>query len=235
MKISFNIGDREFILNSYTSQQERDVHILQTVNESPSVSEIFLNFIDFIQPLNCSLNELSDNEKVAILYKLRSISVGEEVEVIYKCHSCSHPNETTINIVDNVNTPTSSIKGVVDNYKGSVNTFEEIQSLVDVNLEELDTEEYDEFVEELKKSVVTYNWDKPSLCMKCNKKTVININDSKFLVDNLSEDNVSSFYTNVSDIVNNGGYTKEDVMKMIPLERTIYIGLLNKWLEARNA
>jgi hypothetical protein len=242
MTIEFKYGGKVLHLSSYTSEQERDSHLLMSAKENPSIDEVFFIFRNNIDVIKGSKN-FSFFEKIMILYELRAISVGEELEIKFKCTKCEKPNDGVIIVKNNVINPEKpiitqkTINGIKfeDNYNGKTKTFEDIQSYTKFDLEDLDVDEFEKIEKAIKKHVVKYNFEKEVKCFYCQHINKVDIGDEKFVYGSLSEDTIASFYTNVSDIVNNGGYTKEDVMKMLPLERSIYIGMLNKWLENKNA
>jgi hypothetical protein len=52
--------------------------------------------------------------------------------------------------------------------------------------------------------------------------------DDDFIIDNMSEETLSSIYKLYNDFVYGSKYTKQDIDTMYPFERQILISLLNK-------
>lgn len=226
LEIPYRYGTRNFLLIPYNTIKEKEMLLL-----------VSLNVLELDRALSIcgiskeDLEKLSDDEKKALLYKFRSISVGEELKIRFKCSNCKQINEVGINI-DNILVDKKIEHNFIEQYE-DVNE-ENFSSFLGYDADELDLEQYDKLFEECSNSVIKFNFIKECTCVKCKEKKSIDISDTKFILDNMSEDTLTSLYQVSSDMVFYSNYTKSDVDNMLPFERAIFIGLLNKTREEMN-
>lgn len=227
LKIPYKYGTRSFLLSPYNTIQEKEILLL-----------VSLDILELDRALAiCGISEevletLSEYEKKAILYKFRSISVGEEVNIRYKCPNCKTVNEPAIQI-DNILTDPKIEHKFIDQYQ-ELND-ENFNLFLGYNSDDLELDEYDKLFEECKKSIINFNFIKKCTCNKCKEEKLIDISNTKFILENMSEDTLISLYQLISDMVFHGKYTKADIDNMLPFERSILVGLLNKTREEMNS
>ena len=101
MKVEFSYGDKCFELEAYKTYQEKDALIYALGDQSEDTLDKILKIFNF--PAN-EIKHLTLDEKLAILYKYREISVGESVETDFECTNC-HSISTSDVTLDIIETP----------------------------------------------------------------------------------------------------------------------------------
>jgi hypothetical protein len=227
LKINYEYSGKKFTIAPYTTAQEKDLLLLSTVGESDLDIALGICGID-----GTELMMLTQDEKVAMLYKIREISVGAEVNLKFKCKHCNSDNENSINIEDIVQSSKISNNKIKDQFKEL--TDDNINQYLLLDIDELDIDEYEAIEQEVKDSVTKFNFRKPATCQKCSKVSFIRISAPSFVLDIMSEDSLISLYQTYNDLIFFGKYTKLDIDSLYPFERTIFVSLLNKSREDIN-
>jgi len=215
-------GDKTIRLEPYNTSAEKSLLMgteLFNVGLLDEAIKTLSNYIDYNK-----LDELTDNEKKLILLKLRAISVGEEIPIKFICDNCNKPIESVLNI-SNIHKNGKKSDKVKDIYEDL--TEDNFHKFVDTNVDELELDEYDKLYELVEESIVKFNFNLPCMCSLCGNKQYFDISDSKYIIDNMSEDTLMSLYKTYNDLIFFSHYTKQDVDSMLPFERSIFIGLLN--------
>jgi hypothetical protein len=227
INIKYKYSGKTFNINPYKTYQEREILLLELLGcEDIIDSALVILGVD-----NNVINSLSDKEKTALLYKYRSVSIGDEIPITYKCKHCKTPNETTIDINDLVQDSNITNTKMIDKFKDI--TDENVSDFFSVETDELDLDEFEELVKELKSSVTKFNFIRKSPCIKCKKHN--NIDIEKDVIKYMSEDTITSLYQTYNDLLFFSNYNKLDVDSLYPFERTIFVGLLNKTKEEINS
>jgi hypothetical protein len=222
MKIKVSYSGKNFKLTPYTTKQEKDL-LISTNFENYSLD----GALEICGMEEDQIKDLSRDEKVFLLYMYRTISVGDDMNFKFTCIHCDSPNENILTIGNMVTSSNIKNDKIVDRYKKV--TYENIQEFLNIDIDELDLDEYENIFEEIDKSVTKFNFSFPIFCQKCRKENFINLNrDDKFIIENLSEQSISTIYKMYNDLVYNSNYSKIDIDSMLPFERTILINLLNK-------
>ena len=227
IKTTYKYSGKVFRISPFNTLQEKDLLLLGTIGDS--------NLDDALEICNIeeeTIKSLTEDEKVAMLYKLREISVGDDLNLKFTCKHCNSGNENTLNIGEIVQSSNLSSKHIIDQFKDL--TDDNFQDFVDVIIDDLDIDEYESLLKEAKEGVTKFNFKKPIVCQKCGKENFVRINDPKFVIDNMSEDSVMSIYQIYNDLTFFGKYTKQDIDSLYPFERTILISLSNKTREDLN-
>ncbi len=227
-KYPFNLNNKQLLIEPYNTEKEKDLLIMSSfgIYEIDEVLRV-LGISEDIMKL------LSENEKKVLLYKFREISVGDEINIKFKCSECKHPNESSIIISDLVTNPDIKSKYNIKQLDKPVND-DNLHLFIDLSIEELmdlDIDEYEELIEEVKSNQVTYKFTQSCTCIKCKKPNLFSIGDIKYIIESLSEDTLMSMYKTYNDMSIFGNYTKRDIDSLYPFERTILIGLINKTRE----
>jgi hypothetical protein len=224
LEVKYTYSGKSFSLKPYITSQEKDFLLASTLGE-PSLDDA----LRICEVHDDVISSLSKSEKIAMLWKLRELSVGDEIHLKFKCVHCNNGNENALRIDEIVEDSKITDERIVDNF----NEFSEdnFQDFVNIDLEELEIDEYEKLLEETKNTVTKFNFRKPIICQKCGKTNYYNINKPEFIIDNMSEDSLMSIYQTYNDLNYFGQYTKQDIDSLYPFERTILIGLLNKTRE----
>lgn len=225
--VDFKYSGKTIKIKPYNTDQEKNFLLLDSLG-TPSV-ENALMICGFTEK---DLETFSEHECIALLIKLREISVGEKINIKFKCKECGSPNENELDITNIITSSNITDDRITDQFKPL--TEDNFNDFVDVDVEELDIDVYEELYEKTKESITKFNFVKPVVCLKCSKKNWVKVNDIKFLLDNLSEDSLLSIYQTYNDLTFYGRYTKQDVDTLYPFERSILISLLNKTREELN-
>lgn len=222
LRVNVQYGDKKFKLFPYNTNQEKDLLLL--VNFENYTLDDALEICGLSEDI---ISTLSRDEKVFLLFKYRSISVGDDLNLKFTCSHCDTRNDNTLTIGDMVIPPKENHDYIIDKFKEV--TDDNIQDFLTINVDDLELDEYSKIFKEVQNSVTKFNFKFPVTCQKCKKNNLINLNkDDDFIIDNMSEETLSSIYKLYNDFVYGSKYTKQDIDTMYPFERQILISLLNK-------
>ncbi len=222
MKIPFEIGNKKFLLEPYRTHQEKDI-LLASSFDVKDYDRIF-EIIGFKYN-----GYLSDNEKKAILYKYREISIGDEVDVKFKCDNCGQGGE---GVLEASNFAIPSKRNDEDVKKLDIPVHDTtLQHFVDFDVDELDIDEFEELKDRVQDNQVTFDFIRTVKCMKCQTEKKFDLSTLDYIIEIMSDDTLMSMYKSYNFLIYFGHHTKEGVDSMYPFERSIFIGLLNKTKE----
>lgn len=226
LSINYEYSNKSFEIEPYTTAQEREILLLDLLGSTDKINAA----LKILKVSNETLASLSDDEKLAMLLKFRSVSIGDEIPIKYKCKHCDIPNEVGLNI-DGLVTD-SDIKNpiITDQFKEV--TENNLGDFLSIDIDELDLDEYDTILDEVQNSVTKFNFTRINNCIKCREPNYINVKEN--VMDYMSEDSLTSMYQTYNDLSFFGKYTKQDIDTLYPFERVILIGLLNKTREELN-
>lgn len=227
LKIKYEYSGKHFFLCPFNTSQEKELLLLGTIGESNIDNALSICNVD-----DNIISSLSENEKIAMLYKFREISVGDEINLQFKCKHCGSGNENSLSILNIIESSNITNPKIKDAFK--VLTNNNFNEFVNIDIDDLDVDEYDQIYEEVKNTITKFNYIKPIICQKCGETNYTRIDTPSFVVDNLSDDSLISLYQTYNDLIFFGHYTKQDIDSLYPFERTILISLLNKTREDMN-
>lgn len=219
-KSVLDLGNKKITLYPYNTKMEKDILLMHSFNMFDLDSALHVLGVE---------EDLTENEKKAVLLKLRSLSVGDVVEIKFKCDHCGASQEGELeldNVVEIEEPPLDILK------KYNTNISEITEDILD----EMDIDDYDivsKYIEDFKTGA-RFNFKKNVPCLSCRKDNKFDISDTEYILKCLSEDNLMSMYQNYSDMIFFGKFTKQDIDTLYPFERTIFIGLINKTKEEIN-
>jgi hypothetical protein len=226
LNIKYKYSGKIFNLKPYTTKQEKDILLLDLLGSDDAINSA----LRIVGASDDVINSLSEKEKIALLYKYRSISIGDEIPLGYKCKHCNTPNETNLDINNLVTDSNITNDKIVDKFKDV--TDDNIHEFINVDIDELDLDEYESIFDEVKQSITQFNFMRKNNCIKCKQPNNINIENT--VMNYMSEDTLMSMYQTYNDLTFFGKYTKQDIDTLYPFERSILIGLLNKTREELN-
>ena len=222
MEIPFSIGSKKFLLEPYRTYQEKDILL--------SASFDIKDFDSVLKILNFRTDEIiDDNEKRVILYKYREISIGDEVDIKFKCDKCSQAQDSTLSIADFI-IPSERSDDDVKKLNKEVND-NTLQEFVQINVDDLDIENYEDLKERVKKNQIEFNFIKEAKCIKCGSYKKFDMSSASYIIEIMSDDSLMTLYKIYNHLIFFGQYTKQDIDSMYPFERSIFVGLLNKTKE----
>ena len=226
MKISYEYSGKKFILKPFNTDQEKQILLLELLGcDSPKEEALSICGIE-----DSVIESLSEKEKIAMLFKFRSISIGDEIPLGYKCKHCDTPNEVSLNIDGLVQDSNITNDKIVDQYKEV--DEDNLNEFLSIDVDELDLDEFETILNEVESSITKFNFVRESACIKCREINYIDIEDD--VISYMSEDTLMSLYQTYNDLTFFGKYTKQDIDSFLPFERSILIGLHNKTREELN-
>lgn len=225
--IPYEYSGKRFELSPYNTNTEKEILLLGMISTPTLDGALSICGVDAD-----IIKSLSDYEKVAMLYKFRTISVGDDLNLKFKCKHCGTSSDNIVNVSDIIQESNINDARIIDQFKDL--TDDNFQEFINVNVDELEIDDYEKLFEEAQATVTRFNFKKPIVCQKCTKENQISIGSPEFVIDNLSEDTIMSLYQTYNDLIYFGKYTKQDIDTLYPFERTILISLLNKTREDLN-
>lgn len=225
--IEYKYGNRKFNISPYDTKTQKDIVIFSEL--CSDFNEEAVNNI--LSILGIQYNHLTLDEKLALLYKIRSISVGEKLIVNSICPNCKNKQMFELDISDIVIQPEIVDDKIIDNYQEF--REEDIQSYVNEDVNELDLDEYDRLIDKIKRSIVKFNFLHDVRCV-CGQSFKINLKDIKLCIKSLSDESLKAIYESYNNLTYYSHYTKMDVDSMYPFERAILIAMLNETIKKIN-
>jgi len=123
-------------------------------------------------------------------------------------------------------------ENIPQNLKGKIKVINsKDKTVIKDCIDNLSLEDYNSLLSFIKESRTYFEFFNIKTCPYCGTNIKIKMDSTEFVIENLSEDSLVSFYKSVSDMNYFGKFTKEDIYKMLPFERNIYSGLLQVQIE----
>jgi len=228
MKQVLKYANKNIIIEPITTLIEKDLLILTLTSNCTLDDALLTCGYDFN-----TVESLTRREKIAILFKIRSVSLGDEIEIKYTCKHCRKSSDTSINI-DNIMVinedyePDENINDIfIDLNRSNLNLF------VNTDIDDLDFDEFEVLYEKVKNHIVTFNFEKTYDCKYCGEKNSMNFEfmDDKSIIDYMSNKSAQEIYKDYNTFIFYTKYSKLDVDSMIPFEREILTGLLKNTIE----
>jgi len=212
-------------LKAYDTNTEKNILLFSLTNENKSIDDIF----EILEDNVVYEGKLTQDEKRLILLTLRKMSVDDIFNLIVKCTSCGRKFEATVEFNDIL------VKGELKDYMGFklIDNIGDFEDCVVGDVDDLDTDDYDKLKDYVNKNRTRINIVDECKCPYCNEKNKVTLEDNE-IINTLSEENIENIYKTISYLVFFGKYSKSDIDKMLPFERNIYLGLLDKELEKKN-
>lgn len=251
IKYGSGYGQREFDLEPYKSWQEREILLASSLNEDEFLISGIDKIFEYLKTNIIFKNDykLTKNEKIYILYMLRSISVSESINSKNICPECKKPFDLELPIENFVKMPENFQNSFELNdytlyYKDSFedNEIENYFFKIKNNINSIETsneKDIENFINELNveeeiilKSFVEQNKTKFEFasikkCPYCKSEFKIPMDSDSFVISILSEDSLISLYKTISNMIFHSNYSKTDIDNMIPFERGIFVSLLD--------
>lgn len=225
-QIPIEINSKNFLIKPYTSSIEKDILIMSSFGIF-DLDEV-LRILDLDENI---IKSLSQNEKKVMLYKYREVSLGDEIEIKYNCKHCNKTNETALIASDFVVKSKLNDPDIlkIDKEVNEHNIADFLTSNVD--LMELDIDEYEALIERVKDNQCKFNFIKSRHCMYCKGENLFDIGSEKYIIEQLSDHSLMTIYKTYNNMMVFGNISKADIDEMYPFERAIFIGLLNSTKE----
>lgn len=225
-QIPVELNSKKLLIKPYTSKIEKDILIMSTF-EVFDMKEV-LRILELDENI---LNSLSENEMKVLLYKYRESSLGDEIQIKFKCKECNKQNEGSIIasefIIQSKRNDSDILKIDKEVTEDNLKDF----LIEDINIEELDIDEYESLIIRVKENQNTFNFVKECKCLFCRKQNYFNIGSPKYIIEQLSDHTLMTLYKTYNNMMMFGNLTKTDIDNMYPFERTIFIGLISQTKE----
>ena len=171
-------------------------------------------------------NAKSEYEAIAIIFKLREISVGDIIDVTFQCKHCNK------NVFYNISIPKMFFNSEIDE-SVPVGIYEDIYNIEDIDkyLSEENIDFFDNFREKIfKNNKAIFNNIVDLKCSSCGHKER-RIIDAFDIISNFTIKDIYEQYINITYYTN---MNKNDIDNCWPFEREIFIGLINKKEEEKS-
>ena len=224
MRIEFNLGNKKFNLEPYKTEKEKELLLLSAfIDEKHLLTEV-------LKTLGIKTEDLTFEDKIVLLYKLREISVGSEMDVSFICPTCGMPNEVKLDISNNFQEPSKQSEYIKDIHK--IVTDSNILDFFK-NVDDLDWDSFEKLKNNIKDYIINFIFLKPARCIRCKKEVNIDISSPNLFSKCFSEDSIKSILQTYHNLVFFGKFTKKDVDSMYPFERFIFNSMVVKTLEEK--
>lgn len=236
-RIPQRVLNRFVYLTPFNTEQEKDILLLQQLQgDSPEFCiDESLRVLGFERDNDLKIADFTLKEKKLLIYLYRSISVGDEQRVEFQC-KCSRVNSQSITFNFAKGDVPEGVKflGVypnddnLDDYSDGL-----LESLGVSTLEDLNIQEYEEIFDKIKKAQDQIDFKVLVQCSQCSAKTNIDCEDTQFVLDHISEDDLLLLYQNITALVDQG-YSLKDVYQMLPFERSVLMEQMTQYLEEKH-
>lgn len=235
MKDVIEYNDRKIVIKPYAGNIERDLILYKFSRDEehpPKLKDIWFILEDYVKS-NIPFEQLTENEKIFILYSIRGMSVSDNIELNFNCPNCN----------DNfrINVEISKIIEKSELPKGYNNIYSE--NLEDyLTKDDLDSENFEDFdkkLEEIEKHKTKFIYIREIECVNCGAKSQMNLADLNILCSCFSNFDIVGFYNSLNSLVYYGKYSFSDLLNYIlPFERELITSFIqsemDKALEAQN-
>lgn len=217
----YSYGNRKFILKPFTTKIQKDISLLsETITDyTEETLDIVIDMMN-INFNNIDYSTFTFDEKLALLYKMREISVSEIVNLEVTCSQCNTKQLFDVDIRDIIKKPLVNDDTIIDNYKEF--NEDDIHDYVNIDVEELELDQYDNLINTVKDSICKFDFKRKVICGKCRREILINLRDPKLCIRSLVNESFKSLYQTYNDIIYYSHYTKQDIDSMYPFERDIF-------------
>lgn len=165
------------------------------------------------------INPRNRFEAIAFIFKMRENSISDLIDYNIKCVECEYLDINALSI------PDMFFNGTVDD-SIPIGLFESVEEIVDEEIiNNLSIAEYNELEQKVfKNNLMLFDPAISTVCRKCGHKdkTVFNLSSI------ISKTTISNLYEQYLDITYYTNMTKHDVDTMMPFEREVFLGLIQK-------
>ena len=232
MKIEFDALSQKIIIEPYKSWQEKELMLVSSYADIEDDSALDIG-LDILKIPQSTIKSLTIQEKKALMYKFREVSVGETIEVKFVCKHCKIPNQATISIKNIIKKPIKKSESIIDLHRLPIDE-NDLRTNFFKNANEMDYEQYEQIAYSIKDYLTYYDFNVKTNCINCKKQININLYNNKFIFDSMSYESIESLYKTYHSLIYFGHWNKLDIDNLYPFERLFFIGLLNKSIEEQN-
>jgi len=197
-------------LKPYTSHQEKSALIKNIGNDA--------SLIDIARELGT--DPKSEIEAHAFIFKVREISVSDIADLTHVCPECNYQN------IINISIPSMFFQGDHEGYHDiDIGLFDDIDELEGDIINTISIDKYNSLYSLLKENnKKIFNPEFTMTCVKCKHSVTRELNPGSIV----SKFSIANVYEQYLDISSYTSMTKADTDSMIPFEREIFMGLIQK-------
>lgn len=232
MQIKYN--DRFLTFRPYPGKIERDL-LFVGYDESKTVQEYVAEFLIILRDYftsNIEMSKLTLNEKLFILYTLRSISVSNELKQLITCPKCGKQFNFSVDLDSIIKIKEMSHKHLENIYSEDITAY-----FKDGQLDNLDLNEFDEIEQYIRDNITKFEFEKKINCVnpECREPLIIDLKNTKVLSTMFSNFNLQNFYRSISILAHFGHIDMSAIMNdLYPFEREMISGVINAEIEKKN-
>lgn len=227
MKELIEYNDRKIIISSYNVAIERDL-VLMAASEENIDPDVYLRVLEHLIRSNKNIYKLYKQEKIFLLYKLRSTSVGNILKLNSKCE-CGFKFSTEFDLnkiieVHNIENP--ELKNIY-----SLNTEDYFKKDID----DYSFEDYDSLEEYIEENRTKFDFVKTVNCPSCQAKLIVDLASPEIFTQMFSENDIMTLYQSIIRLSFNAKMSLDGIMNTLyPFERGIFADLVNEEIEEIN-
>ncbi len=220
--------DRDYRISGYSTGLE--LEILEFLSFStfesdseyePMVDHVLSLCVDDYDPRVPKIN------KILMLWAVRIITLGNEATITFKCPFCKRHQDLTIDLQGVVTFPTMFSEKIKRRIVESSSGEDLTKDLSD----EMEIEEYEEFLSEISHYYILYNHKFVFECQYCQKENFADFISFKGALSFLSEDSYTTLCEWIHTLVYYGKFSREDILRMTPVQRMLEIKFFNETMK----
>lgn len=241
MRIPVKSFDKTYLLTPYNTNMEKEALLVkELIEDKIDAIDETLRIFNFEKD-NFPISDMTLDEKKFILYQYRSYSVGDSAKLNFTCSSCEKTSSNKVRL--DVFRPDEEFQFDKDilqlDYEPNEDNLDDFltkeykkkHAIIDIY--DLEIEKFERLLSYVKSSQIKINFIKPTICSHCSHPHNIDCGDFDFILDNLSEMNISSIYEQYVNLTQNG-WSKADIDQLIPFERSIVVQMIIESMESNN-
>ncbi len=236
MKELIEYNNKRIILTAYNIKTERDLLLTAISSESDDYNmflrllhpniEIYIKDKDNWQ--NTSVYNISNSEKLFILYRLRAISVSDMLNINTTC-GCGMSFKTKINLNDIAkfgNIKNEELKNIYS---------DDYQDYFYNDIDSYNLSKYEELEDFIIQNGTKFEFKKQINCPQCKSNITIDLKLPIIYKNCFSENSISELYKSITRLSFLGKLSISGILNdLYPFERDIFINQINNEIEESN-
>lgn len=233
MRELITYNDRRIVIKGYTGAIERDLILYKFSRESdnpPKLSDLLFILEECIQS-NIPLEQLSNDEKLYIIYALRGLSVSDTLTLNFDCPNCNEKFKLNYEISKLMT------KGKDFNCKYLRNLYSDNAEdyIIPEVLDKLSFRQYDILEKYIEKHKTKFNFIHDANCINCKEPFKVDLRDLEILTSVFSNYDIQGFYNSVNALVYYGRYDISSLLNVVlPFERELITALIQTEIDKDN-
>lgn len=222
-------NDRKFTLYSYYTKTERD--LILTANSDTSEEknyDLYLRVLESNIKSNINIFNLEPEEKLFLLYRLRSSSVSDILNLNVSCE-CGNNFKASIDINKIHNFKEINNKELNNIYSNNFKDY------FKKNPDDYSLLEYEKLEDYIIENKTSFKFNFEFKCPACKKNNEIDLSSPGIFKNIFSENDIIELYKSITRLSYNGKFTINGILNdLYPFEREIFINMINTEVEEYN-